>query len=74
MSTLPFKVRPVRLDAEAYQTLRRQVLERDGWRCQLCGSMAGVEVHHIQRRSQVGADAEQNLITLCSACHRRAHS
>jgi len=74
MSVLPFKVRPIRLDAEAYQHLRRQVLERDGWRCQLCGSMAGVEVHHIERRSQAGADAEQNLITLCSACHRRAHS
>jgi len=73
MSALPFKVRPIRLDAEAYETLRQQVLERDGWRCQLCGSMA-VEVHHIERRSQAGADAEENLITLCSACQRRIHS
>ena len=75
MSTLPLiKVRPVRLEAEAYRNLRRQVLERDGWRCQLCGSMEGVEVHHIQRRSQAGEDLEDNLITLCSACHRRVHS
>jgi len=74
MSALPFKVRPVRLDAEAYRNLRRQIIERDGWRCQLCGSIAGVEVHHIQRRSRAGEDSDDNLITLCSACHRRAHS
>jgi len=75
MSAHPLiKVRPARLDAEAYRNLRQQVLERDGWRCQLCGSMAGVEVHHIQRRSQTGEDSEENLISLCSACHRRIHS
>ncbi len=38
----------------------------DGWRCQYCGSRKGVQVHHISPRSQLGNDAEYNLITLCS--------
>ncbi len=53
--------------------LRLQVLERDGWRCQLCGSMVHLQVHHIQFRSHSGADDEENLVTLCSRCHATRH-
>jgi 5-methylcytosine-specific restriction endonuclease McrA len=63
----------VRLDANSYRTLHRQVLERDGWRCQLCGRMQNLEVHHLEFRSQSGSDEEQNLITLCAECHARMH-
>jgi 5-methylcytosine-specific restriction endonuclease McrA len=63
----------LRLEREAYQELREQVFARDGWRCQFCGSLAGVEVHHLEPRSRLGDDAEENLITLCTACHRKVH-
>src|ERR1035441_11021754 len=33
----------LRLDANSYLELHRQVLERDGWRCQFCGSMRSEE-------------------------------
>jgi len=36
----------VRGDADSYRQLRLQVLERDGWHCQVCGSMMNLEVHH----------------------------
>jgi len=64
---------PLRLDPESYQSLRLQVLRRDGWRCQSCGSSSNLEVHHREFRSQSGDDAEQNLITLCAACHAIVH-
>ena len=64
---------PVRLDRESYSLLHRSVLERDGWRCQTCGSREGLEVHHIEPRSQLGHDTEENLITLCHNCHREVH-
>jgi 5-methylcytosine-specific restriction endonuclease McrA len=71
----PLPKRPrIHVDAKAYHTLRRNVLERDGWRCQVCGSTAGLEVHHIRRRSHSGDDSESNLITLCSRCHRAIHA
>ena len=37
---------PVRLDEREYDDLRELVLRRDGWRCQFCGSMTNLEVHH----------------------------
>jgi 5-methylcytosine-specific restriction endonuclease McrA len=63
----------VRLDPELYEALRRQVLRRDGWRCQSCGTMSNLEVHHKQFRSQSGNDSEENLITLCWTCHASVH-
>lgn len=65
---------PLRLDAESYRELHRQVLERDGWRCQFCGSMQNLQVHHLKYRSQSGGDEEPNLITLCAECHAAVHS
>jgi 5-methylcytosine-specific restriction endonuclease McrA len=61
------------LEADAYEALRKQVLHRDGWRCQRCGTMSNLEAHHQQFRSRGGDDLEQNLITLCSACHSLVH-
>ena len=63
----------LRLDSESYSELHRQVLERDGWRCQGCGSMQNLQVHHLTFRSQSGGDMEQNLITLCAECHEQVH-
>jgi len=74
MSEIRPKHPPVRLDAKTSRELCKEVLERDGWRCQACGSLRGLEVHHIQRRSQSGDDSEGNLITLCSDCHKAIHT
>ena len=71
------RIRPkrprLRLDADAYHELCLQVLGRDNWRCQSCGAMQQLQVHHQQFRSQAGDDAEENLITLCDDCHRMVH-
>ena len=67
------KAAPLRLDALSYESLRQQILRRDDWRCQSCGAMTNLEVHHREFRSHSGADSEENLITLCVDCHRRAH-
>jgi len=64
---------PVRVDDREYGELRERVLRRDGWRCQFCGSMTNLEVHHRRFRSHSGADCEDNLITLCNGCHSSVH-
>jgi len=73
MNDIPAKIKRLRLDSGSYETLRQQVLHRDGWGCQYCGTRTNLEVHHQTFRSQAGDDSEQNLITLCSACHARLH-
>jgi len=67
------KLTRLRLDPIAYDDLRQQVLRRDGWRCQACGAMSNLEVHHRQFLSHSGDDSELNLITLCKACHANVH-
>ena len=73
MNRIPVKGSRLRLAPELYENLRQQVLRRDGWRCQSCGALSNLEVHHREFRSQSGDDAEQNLIALCTACHSSVH-
>ncbi len=63
----------LQLHREAYRDLQRQVLERDSWRCQSCGAMQNLQVHHLEFRSRSGDDDEMNLVALCVDCHTRAH-
>lgn len=68
------KLVPSRLERRDYQELRERVLRRDSWRCQFCGSMKSLEVHHQKFRSRSGEDTAENLITLCASCHSVMHS
>jgi hypothetical protein len=63
----------LKLDSVAYRELCREVLERDRWRCQWCGKMQNLQVHHIWWRSHHGDDSAQNLLALCISCHQQAH-
>lgn len=62
------------LNEEEYDQLKKYVLNRDGWKCQDCGTSANLQVHHLLYRSRLGSDEAINLITLCVKCHRRRHS
>jgi 5-methylcytosine-specific restriction endonuclease McrA len=64
---------PLQLDPTSYERVRQQILRRDGWSCQSCGTMSNLEVHHKKFRSHSGHDSEDNLITLCSTCHASVH-
>jgi 5-methylcytosine-specific restriction protein A len=61
------------LKAQEYDELKKRVLERDGWKCQCCGSPKDLQVHHLVRRSKQGSDELNNLMTLCASCHRQQH-
>jgi hypothetical protein len=62
--------------------LRNQILERNGFTCQLCGAGAGdpdpfnpnrkvrLHIDHIMPISQGGTDDKDNLRVLCSACNQ----
>jgi 5-methylcytosine-specific restriction endonuclease McrA len=63
----------LRLDLDSYKELCQQVMNRDGWKCQVCGSRNNLQVHHKQPRSRQGSDRDSNLITLCAGCHEKQH-
>ncbi len=61
-STMPSKNPRLRLDSTNYRELYRQVLERDGWRCQVCGTMQNLQVNHLKFRSQVATRNRTNHV------------
>ena len=62
--------------------LRAEILERNGYTCQMCGIGAGEEtddgrparmhIGHIQDRDHGGSDEPSNLRVLCSTCNQGA--
>ena len=70
------KMKPKRLRGKALRALKDFVLDRDDHTCQgeNCPGGWGLDSpHHIVFRSQSGEDTPGNLITLCIACHNKAH-
>jgi predicted restriction endonuclease len=53
--------------------LRARVAHRDRDRCRYCGRPS-THQHHIDYRSQGGADVEHNLIVLCPEHHAMVHA
>jgi hypothetical protein len=54
--------------------LRRQVWERDDFRCQVCGTNRDLQIDHIYPENRGGPTAAFNLETLCGACNRHKAS
>lgn len=52
-----------------FNLLRRIILIRDNYTCQLCGKKPSSQVHHIIPRKFGGNNSLDNLITLCGKCH-----
>lgn len=61
-------------DMKGYNT-REYVLFRDGHKCRCCKGKSKdkiLQTHHIESR-KTGGNAPDNLITLCSTCHKGYH-
>ena len=58
-----------RLNQRRWRAVRAEVLERDNWRCQLCGSWGNEVDHRVPL--QWGGDpySKLNLGVLCATCH-----
>lgn len=51
--------------------LRRQIFERDGYRCVECDAEDRLEIDHVIPVSKGGSSEEENLQTLCKPCNAR---
>lgn len=59
-----------KLNGESSKEYARRVW---GGRCAVCGRAEEVEVHHLKPRKFTGTNLPENLIPLCSDCHRLVH-
>lgn len=56
------------------EPLRREVLERDQYRCRWCGvTNVHLDLHHVRYRRGYADDVAENLISLCRRHHELAH-
>ena len=63
--------RPRRRRTPFTKTLRQLVYERDGHRCQHCGTTERLSIDHIHPFSLGGLETLDNLQTLCRPCNSR---
>lgn len=58
-------------NSHSWRTLRKKILQRDGFACQICGNTENLVIDHIQPHQdnlELFYDTD-NLITLCKSCH-----
>ena len=59
-----------------WKKVRALALERDGYRCRVCGTSEHLIVHHdveVNKDAGLALDVD-NLETLCRTCHGRTHA
>lgn len=69
-------------DRHIADDIRREVLRRDGYKCQECNwsheewnpsDPRHLEIHHIKHHAKGGANVKENLESLCTVCHDKIH-
>ena len=61
------------MNRSAWARIRRNILDRDGYRCRKCGKSGVLEVHHVKALDDGGTNELGNLLTLCRGCHIHEH-
>ena len=62
------------ISARINNSIRKAVYRRDHYRCALCDSPEGIQVHHVIPKGSGGSvTSMHNLITLCRQCHANVH-
>lgn len=57
----------------AWNAKRKQRLEIDNHKCQMCGTSEELQIHHITYDRLGNEDIHKDIVTLCKSCHRDIH-
>lgn len=60
------------LKTDYWQRVRKEVLRRANYRCQVCNASTLLEVHHRTYENR-GQEREADVIALCGDCHSKFH-
>ncbi|MCU7916559.1 MAG: HNH endonuclease [Candidatus Thiodiazotropha sp. (ex Gloverina cf. vestifex)] len=52
-----------------WQRIRKRILKRDGYLCQVCRMRDATQVDHIVPKVKGGTDDPANLRAICKPCH-----
>lgn len=60
------------INSDKWKVLRKQVLRRDSYTCQVCKSQRAVQVHHLTYEHFQNEPLE-DLLSVCLECHEQIH-
>lgn len=63
--------RYVRIHNKKIELSKKNIIRRDGHKCQYCGSKTNLTVDHVHPKSRGGKDTWTNLITACVRCNNK---
>jgi hypothetical protein len=66
--------RKKKLYGDRWETIRRQVYLRDGFRCVMCGKKTKLHAHHVVPVQVSHDNSLNNLVSVCGHCHRKLES
>lgn len=61
------------LQSDEWKELREQVMQRDNFRCRICGMGANQAHHHKYPKKGWFNDSCDNCIAICTTCHELVH-
>lgn len=61
------------LQSDGWKEKRQLRLQKDSFKCQLCGKDNNLQVHHLNYRNLGKENIDHDIITLCEGCHKIAH-
>ncbi len=61
----------VRMPYRRIMISRKNIIRRDQFRCQYCGSHDRLTVDHVMPKSRGGKDTWENLVAACTRCNNR---
>lgn len=61
----------VRVPYRRIMLSRKNILRRDGFRCQYCGHRESLTVDHVLPKSRGGPDTWKNLVAACTSCNNK---
>jgi hypothetical protein len=57
-----------------WRELKEEIKAQRGAKCEWCGSLGKLDLHHVISRKNKGKDVEENLQLLCRTCHAQTPS
>jgi len=60
------------LESDAWQNIRKKILNRDNNKCVVCGTSSNLDIHHITYE-RVGNEDVDDLVTVCRKHHNEIH-
>ena len=61
----------IRVPYKRIMISRKNILRRDHFRCQYCGSHDRLTIDHVMPKSRGGRDTWENLVAACTPCNNR---